>query len=341
MRKKKPHKTYPLERSPLWRLQSQKELAILLGLKKASFKQMVTECEFHYKTWTGMANGKMRKFAVPVHRLRKIHEHLKRLLDRIEKPAYLYSPRTGYSSIQNAVVHSNSEQVFKIDIRQFYPSTTREHVFQFCLYRLKMSDDVAGAFAKLTTFEGRTPFGSPLSPILCFLTHKDIFDSINRICGTQGNKLSLWVDDLTISGPRVIGELIYEVKRLIETKGLGHHKEQCRHTSSGIVVTGTHVSSKVIAPANKHHLKFRDKLRQLDRTSESHDRLALVTSLLGMIDNALAIFSAGAPARERAKKRRQWLHNERRRLRKETEDKHVLASKEMLATTIDKEVPWL
>jgi RNA-directed DNA polymerase len=199
MRKKIKRKAYKIEQSPLWQLRSQKAFADLLRLKKVRFKELTTEREFHYRTWIGETNGKVRNFAVPTGSMRRIHERLKNLLDRIEKPNYLYSPRVGYSPISNAALHIGSTQVFKLDIRQFYPSTTREHIFRFCRYRLQMSDDVAGAFAKLATFEGFAPFGSPLSPILCFLAHQDVFDAIDWLCAKTHNKFSLWVDDITIS----------------------------------------------------------------------------------------------------------------------------------------------
>jgi RNA-directed DNA polymerase len=339
MRKKTKRKIYKIENSPLWQLRSQKAFAELLGLKKARFKKLTTEREFHYKTWTGEANGKVRKFAVPVGSLRRVHERLKNLLDRIEKPSYLFSPRSGRSPVENAILHFGSEQVFKIDIRQFYPSTTREHIFRFCRHRLQMSDDVAGAFAKLATFGGIAPFGSPLSPILCFLAHKDMFDEMDRLCVTDDNKFSLWVDDITISGPRVSGTLMHEIRRLIESKGFRHHKEQSRHTASGIVVTGSHVSKKLVAPANKHHLKMFEKLKTLDETSDPSERLALVNSLIGMTTNAMAIYPRHAEAFKRAAKRQQWLHGQRRELRKEVGEICGKTAKTIIVSD-SVELPW-
>jgi RNA-directed DNA polymerase len=328
-----------MERSPFWQLKSQKEFAPLLGLKKAKLKRLITEREFHYRTWTEVIDGKERHIAVPVGPIRRVHEKLKQLLDRIQKPDYLYSPRLGYSPTMNAALHVGAKEAFKIDIQKFYPSTTREHVFRFCLYRLHMSEDVAGAFALLATFEGRAPFGSPLSPVLCSLVHRDVFDRIDRKCSESLSKLSVWVDDLTISGDSIRGELIREVRDAIEVKGLRHHKEQRRGLSKGIVVTGAFISSKGPSPANKSHLRMRAKLEELDCTTDPNKRIGLVQSLIGMTNQARIVYSKRSLGFERASRRLQWLHTERRRLEaslNECGDQGTRA----VALIDDKSAPW-
>jgi RNA-directed DNA polymerase len=201
-----------------------------------------------------------------------------------------------------------------------------------------MSDDVAGAFAKLATFEGFAAFGSPVSPILCFLAHQDMFGAIDRACAAEQNKFSLWVDDITVSGARVTGELMYEIRRLIEAKGFYVHKCKWRQATCGMVITGSHVSESAIAPSNKHHVKMREGLSRLDSTTDEVARLSLVHSLLGMTANALGIYRADSGAYQRAMKRRQWLHAERRRLELAIENVRAPAhSKEIVAST---ELPW-
>jgi hypothetical protein len=109
--------------------------------------------------------GKIREIACPIGSMRRVHDQLKHLLNRIEQPDYLYSPRRGRSAWQNAAAHLSSKVVVTLDIQQFYPSTSEEHVFEFFYHIMGMTEDVAGLITKLTTIDGHLPFGSPLSPV--------------------------------------------------------------------------------------------------------------------------------------------------------------------------------
>ena len=85
---------------------------------------------------------------------------------------------------------------------------------------------------------------------------------------------------------------------------------------------------------------MRDKLKSLDATIDPLERVALVSSLVGMTTNALAIYPAGTEPHQRAAKRKQWLHAERLKLQKLIEDeydgrqarKHIINSED---------VPWV
>lgn len=333
---------YPIERSPFWRLGTQRDLAALLVISKTQLRKLILEREFHYFTRTDIINGKRRMIACPREPLRSVHERLKELFDRIQQREYIYSPRRGVSAVMNASVHRNSRQLFKLDIRQFYPSTTREHVFRFFFHHLHMNDDVAGALAKLATFEGHLPFGSPLSPILCSFVHRDMFDQIAAECSLKGNVLSVWVDDLTVSGDQITERLIYQMKTKIEAKGFQTHKEYRRLVRKGVVVTGGYLSQKGIAPANKTHLKIRTKMLELDSTREAEKRLPLVNSLVGLTNHVRHMTDAGSPIRKRADGRRQWLHNERRKLQNEIAQSAQSSGPAALSSETPREdtVPW-
>ena len=175
----------------------QRDLAELVGFTLKRLRKLAADRESCYWTRELQINGKMRKITCPFGAMRRLHERLKHLFNRIQQPSYLYSPRHGVSAPMNAAAHIGAKEVVKLDVRQFYPSTTDEHVFRFFFHELGMRADVAGLLTKLATFRGRVPFGSPLSPVLCALVHRDIFDDIHA-CGTAANStFTLWVDDLT------------------------------------------------------------------------------------------------------------------------------------------------
>lgn len=235
----------------------------------------------------------------------------------------------------NAVLHQRGHIIVKLDIRQFYPSTTDEHVFRFLHHQLKMPDDVAGFITKLVTFEKALPFGSPLSPVLCTLVHRDMFDRIRGYCALEDHTLSIWVDDLTISGMDHKDMLIKAIRREIARKGLKTHKLQKKRTKRGTVITGVFVSNDTVAPANKIHVRIRDKLQQLSTTDDLVEKLKLIQSLIGSHDYCLMIFPADSPQALRFKRRKAWLHQERRQLEKKIEHRTEAAKSLPLSSEVE------
>lgn len=300
---------YPLENSPFYRMGRAKDLAALLRISPKQMKSLIVRASSLYFYRDEEIGGKRRSLAVPINEMRSLHERIKGLLGRIILPDYLYSPRRGRAAVDNALVHQDALVVVKLDVKQFYPSTTDEHVFQFFRHRLGIVDDVAGRLTKLCTIQGRVPFGSPLSPVLCALVHDDVFGKVAARCQLSGDTMSLWVDDLTVSGNSVTVGMVRDITRLIAAKGLKTHKTQRSSARRGIVITGTFIGPNGAAPANKSHLKMIEKLRLLDLETDPAARMKLIESLLGMVNYQMTIFSEDSENYQRLKSRRQWLWN--------------------------------
>jgi RNA-directed DNA polymerase len=316
MSRRPPVEVYPIERSPFYRMGRLRDLATLLNSDLRTIQRLARDRREHYWRMERQLGGKQRLIVCPFGIMRQIQERIQSLCNRIEQPKYLQSPRRGHTAIGNAGLHSRAKMVAKLDIRQFYPSTTDEHVFRFFKHRMKMRDEIAGLITKLSTVDGKLPFGSPLSPVLCTLVHRDLFDQVNLYCHTSGLVMSLWVDDITISGDTVVDSVIWMVKQFIHVKGLKYHKVKVRALSRGVVVTGHFLTQSGMAPANKHHVGVRDSLRELDNTTEPTARLSLVRSLIGKTNHARGIYAPESSVRARLDRRRDWLHTERRRLEK-------------------------
>jgi RNA-directed DNA polymerase len=307
---------YPLQRSPLYRLGRAVDLAMLLKLSPKQLKSLIVRRKGLYSFREQLIDTKQRSLAIPIRDMRSVHERLKRLFERIQLGEYIYSPRKGRSTIVNATLHEKSVRVVKLDIKQFYPSTTEEHVFQFFRYRMGMVDDVAGRLTKICTINGRVPFGSPLSPILCALVHDDVFSKVAEKCAVHEAQMSLWVDDVTISSSDVAVGIVRDVNRLLRAKRLIVHKAQRRAVNKGVVVTGIFLGSKGAAPANKLHTKSREKLLELNAPETDRQRkMELAGSLIGSANHALKIYPKNGAQYARAAARRAWLHSLRKDLR--------------------------
>lgn len=316
---KKPVERYPLESSPFYRMAKGVDLARILRVTPKELRDLIIKREACYYFREEEINQKKRSLAVPTGKMRVVHERIKSLLERIILNKYLFSPRRGRSSVDNALAHAGRRQFAKLDVKQFYPSTTDEHVFQFFHHRLGMVPDVAGRLTKLCTVNGRVAFGSPLSPILCALVHDDMFSRADSMSNQNDALMSVWVDDVVISGEKIDPSLLHSIHRVIASKRMRAHKSQRASLRRGTVVTGAFIDSAGISPANKSHIKMKEKLLELAETSDLEKRLTLIRSLIGLSNYFLTVYSKDSSAYERVRGRLVWLHNERREVESELE----------------------
>lgn len=83
-----------------------------------------------------------------------------------------------------------------------------------------MLSDVTAVLVHVVTLGGCLPQGSPCSPILAYYSNSHIWLAVEKLVRAKGCKLSLYADDITISGDVVPKALIWEIKKLIFSNGL-------------------------------------------------------------------------------------------------------------------------
>lgn len=316
MERKAQTERYGIANSGLYRLRNRRALARLLQTDVRKLKSILSNKEAFYFRKEELVAEKLRSIQCPIGLLRRIHERLKALLNRLTLPDYLHAPRHKTSYITNAIAHADGPAVAKLDIKQFYPSVTSEHVFQFFKHRLQIVDDVAGLLTQIVTIDEHLPFGSPASPILAFHAHRDLFDAVDALCEAKKLKCSLYVDDLTISGPHIPKSLIFDIRSAIQSRGLKAHKIKRSSLKRKAVITGIQLSKKGLAPSNKMHLRMKSSLQELDLMPDGEERLKIVQRLLGQAQQMIAIYAEGKPVRRRRISQKAWLIEEQRRLQR-------------------------
>lgn len=277
---------YDLSASPFSQRPTQRDVAKLLGETKDDLQRIINYKEQFVKRRTQVIGGKTRHLAYPESRYRTLHERLKFHLNKIRQPNYLFSPRRGRCQRDNASMHLDQNQFLTLDLRQFYPSTTESMVYAWFVDELGMYSDVARLLTKICTIDGKVSFGSPLTPVLCSLVHRSMFDQISDICVSQNLRHTLWVDNLTISGQFVPGKVVNEVREVIKSFGLRSHEIRYRFGNRPVFITGIGVvGSNLVAP-NFLHLKIRDiwdDLRAAETVDERDYCIQILLSKLGTI----------------------------------------------------------
>lgn len=285
---------YEIERSPLAQRPTQRDLALLLGETRDDLRRLANYKEqfiVRRQIKTGK-KGKVRDLAYPVARLRAVHERLKFHLNKVKQPNYLYSPRKNRGQRDNAALHLDQAQYLTLDLRQFYPSTSEQMVRRWCSDQLGMYGDVAGLLTRLCTIDGKVSFGSPLTPVLCTLIHRPMFDEIARICNKRGLRYSVWVDDLTISGQFVPGEVLDQIRAVVQSAGLKSHRVRYRSGNRPVFITGIGVvGPKLVAP-NSLNLRIKEYWADYYIAETDEERDFITRSLLSQLGTLRYIVGA-------------------------------------------------
>lgn len=245
------YERYELDRSPFAQNPSQVDVANLVRETRDDLRKLATPRfkEQFIVRRTIESGGKMRDLVYPEGRLRAVHERLRFHLSKIAQPSYLMSPRKGKAQRDNAAAHLCSAEYLTLDLKQFYPSTTRSMIRSSLVSQFGMSGDVAGLIAHVATTDDAAFFGSPLTPVLASLVHRPMFDAIADLCLADDLSYSVWVDDLTVSGERITGQFRSSVRDAVAVRGLRSHKLQVRTGNRPVFITGVGVvGANLIVP---------------------------------------------------------------------------------------------
>ena len=291
--KKKSGGRYSFDQSPFYKLRSKARLASILKLSLSELKAQLQTVESAYSEFDlTNSSGKKRRIEEPKPKLKRIHKRIEDLSKRIFPPDYLFCPVKRRSYVSNAAQHVVSKQIIVLDIKKYFPSTSAGRVFQFFHEEMECSRDVAGTLMTLCTFNGHLPTGSPLSPILSFLAHKRMWDRMAEMVKEAGCKLTVYIDDLTISGEKVPGSLVWRVKKEIKNTGLLYHKEKSYRGNRARKVTGVIIKDGELRVPNRQHLKAHNLRMAAIKEKDPEKRKCLLYRLRGTQSQADQIMSA-------------------------------------------------
>jgi hypothetical protein len=222
--------THKIEQSCLFGLQSKRKLYEILLTKKETVDQILKAGDKCYKEKIvqKFVRDKIKDRTCQIPKkygsLDKIHSRIAKILSSIETKEYLFSCKKGKSYIDNAKYHleNSNNLVVKLDIKNYFPSITFEHIFQFFRKDLFCSEDISNILTLLVTYKGHLPTGCKMSMHIAYFSQMRLFDKIHEISLKNKCIMSLWVDDIVISGKKskVVAS---NAKVLIRRHGLEYH----------------------------------------------------------------------------------------------------------------------
>ncbi len=238
MPKTRPKGGYTLRDSPFFRLKSRKRLAELLHVTPATLAAIAADESLYVRRWKhktlkdgepgawlkyepkGALAQSYRPIDIPDPRLKAMQSRVAELLARIAPPDFLFSPVKGRSYVDNAAHHCGSNAFWLLDVADYFPSCTANNVARFFRRDLECSPDVTAVLVRLTTLRESLPQGSPCSPILAYFSNRPMWDEIDKLVRGAGCKMSLYADDITISGRVIPKAMIWRMKQIVYRHGL-------------------------------------------------------------------------------------------------------------------------
>ena len=254
-------------------------------MSEAGLRSLAKKAPTSYTCWDEpKKSGGVRHIEAPFENLKSAQRRVAELLSRVQTPAYLMAPVKGRSYVDNGAAHLGARVFRLLDLEDFFPSCTSKRVFWFFNTALQCSDDVAGTLTRLTTLEGRLPQGSPASPLLAYWAYREMWDQIERVCSPAENTLTVYADDITISGSCIRESDIWRIKQLIHRYGHRYsRKKERKLIDRAAPVTGTIVSGEALLLPNRQHKQIKHVRDALEKAPHDHGREKLKRQLRGRL----------------------------------------------------------
>lgn len=280
----KPKRYHGERDSAFFRLRSKVKLARLLYVSPSTLKSLARNKNLYFHFRRPKSSGGFREISAPREDLKAVQRRIAYLLHRIAPPDFLFAPVAGRSYVDNAAAHLGARSIRLLDIEDFFPSCTSKKVFWFFHKRMECSPDVAALLRGIVTQNSALPQGSPCSPILAYLCYVDMWEEISSIVADAGCTLSVYADDLTISGTNVPEAVIWKIKKKLYRHGHRYKvsKERSKHLRPA-EITGVILRRDGLYAPNRIHKGLRDVRAKLRRTRSTERKQELKLSVRGRV----------------------------------------------------------
>ncbi|NOX16081.1 MAG: hypothetical protein GXP61_08675 [Epsilonproteobacteria bacterium] len=259
---------------------------------KNNFKKISNELKNNpLNFYVSFKNNTGRELFSCNEQIKKIHKRLQKLFN-VEKSDYLKSGVKKESHITNVKFHKNSNFFLLLDIKNFYPSITKQKIKKQLITTYNQSSDVAEIISNMVTVPQEKALGkralvtgSVLSQFFAYMINKKMFDELDKISKEENIRFSLYVDDLTFSSNVPVSYLFYtKVYNIIRKNGYIIHSGKIYRGKIGnkSKITGVHITKYGFRLLDRHKIKIREIIKNKDYLENNKP-------LLGLLNYALQV----------------------------------------------------
>ncbi len=216
-----------------------------------SVSKLASDADSHYSVfylWKDQAHKKRRQIEAPDIRLKKMqHMILRKMLYAFAPSPYSHGFVRKRSIVSNAALHTGRKFVLKLDLKDFFPSVTREMILrEWRSNKLitPQNEQAVQTILRLCMYKDRLPQGAPTSPALANIVCRKLDYTLAEFARKRSMTYSRYADDLTFSGNSdecyklipLIKELVAACGFTVNEKKVNVLKPHRRQTVTGLVV---------------------------------------------------------------------------------------------------------
>lgn len=218
------------------RLSTLRDLEELSGISGRRLMDLARRAGTYYRPFDLRRTGsaKWRHIDNPTDELKTVQRRLDlKVLRQLPLRPEMFGGVPGRSARDAAALHLAKECVAILDLREFFPSTSHGRVYR-TFRALGWDARAARILTQLTTFQQRLPQGAPTSVTLGNLVLEPLCKDLAALCEARALRVSLYVDDVTISGSGdAVRAAIEPIIRLIRQHGYAVRHSKVRIMPSG------------------------------------------------------------------------------------------------------------
>lgn len=227
----------------------EKEIARFLGIDENTVNEIISDTKKHYSKffiWKDEEHTKKRWIEAPDGVLKGIQEHiLHSVLYKMAPTKFAHGFIHGRSIVSCAKEHTGKKFVLKLDLKNFFPSISRDMVYGAMFSELTPENvKIIIPAIELCLMDGRLPQGAPTSPAISNIVCKPLDMVLYGIAERFGLTYTRYADDLIFSSnDDTIYKVIPIIKSTIVKFGLVVNKKKVkvlkkhqRQTVTGLVV---------------------------------------------------------------------------------------------------------
>lgn len=235
--------------------------------ERAILSRIIADPSLFYRSFRiPKRRGGSRVIASPYPSLASIQANiLQCLLSELPVSPFAFAYVAGRNAINHAGLHLRGKELLKLDIKDFFPSISRQMVFE-SLQGLGVQNEVSYFISSICTLKNELPQGACTSPVLSNLVFSPLDFRLSRLAQVLGLSYSRYADDMAFSGERIPRRLSRLVSAILAQRGfiVNDLKTQLKVEGSKKILTGVSISSGVLKAPRDFKRSLRAQIYELE-----------------------------------------------------------------------------
>jgi hypothetical protein len=165
-------------------------------------------------------------------------------------------------------------------------------VYRMFAVDFECAEDIAHRLADICCYrQEHLPTGSALSGRIAFFAAQHMFDDIADLAAREQCRMTIYVDDVTVSGPAATKKLLGEIRKIVSRHGLKtkQRKSKTYAMVSAKTVTGAVISGNELRLPNERHKKIWLAKQALAKAPCGEKKRRILRTLTGRLQEASQI----------------------------------------------------